>query len=217
MDFEYARRVMVDSQVRPNDVTDISIQTALLSAPREEFLPSTFRQQAYVERELNYADGRSLVTARDFAKLLSIAEPSKTDLVMDVACGGGYSTAVLAQLCEMVVAVEPTEALAEQAQAAWSDQDLDNAVVISTDPTNGAKDQGPFDLIFIASAVEHVPEALLSQLKDGGRLATFLRQDGVSKGVLISRSNQNISCTAYFDATASHVLPGFEAPKSFSF
>ena len=98
MDFKTARRHMVESQVRPNDVTDLRLQAALETTPREVFLPSELRAQAYVERELEYAPGRRLLTVRDFAKLVAAAEPQADDLVLNAVCGSGYSTAVLAQL-----------------------------------------------------------------------------------------------------------------------
>ena len=217
MDFDAARRHMVDSQVRPNDVTDLAIINALSTVQREQFLPSSIRQQAYVERELSYGDGRCLVTARNFAKLLEAATPTRKDLALDIGCGGGYSTAVLARLCEMVVAVESDEALAAKAQEIWSSHEIDNAAVVEADLAAGAKGQGPFDLIVIAAAVEDVPQALLAQLKDGGRLATFLMQDGVCRGVLVVRSKNTFTVKPQFDATARAVLPGFEATKSFTF
>ena len=105
MDFKAARLRMVNSQVRTNDVTDLRLQEALETVPRETFLPSALRDQAYVERELAYAPGRTLLTVRDFAKLADAADPQDGDLALNVAAGCGYSAAVLAQLVDMVVAV----------------------------------------------------------------------------------------------------------------
>lgn len=116
MDFKAARRHMVDSQVRTNDVTDVRLQAALENTPREVFLPSELRGQAYVERELEYSPGRRLLTVRDFAKLAAAADPQPGDLVLNAVCGSGYSTAVFAQLTEMVVALESDEALCAKAQ-----------------------------------------------------------------------------------------------------
>ncbi|MEO1015720.1 MAG: protein-L-isoaspartate O-methyltransferase [Pseudomonadota bacterium] len=217
MDYAAARRQMVDSQVRPNNVPDIDIQNALLAVPREEFLPSDWRAQAYVERELAYAPGRSLVTARDFAKLLMAAHPSKSDLTLAPACGGGYVVAVLATLTDMVVAVEDNSALATAAEETLSALGVANAAVVEGDPSKGAPDQGPFDLIFIAQAVEETPEHLLSQLADGGRLAAIERADEVARGVVITRTGAAYSKSRRFDATARIVPEGFEAKKAFAF
>lgn len=221
MDFVAARKHMVDSQIRCNDVTDIRIQNAMAKTPRERFLPASLRAFAYAERELVYGgdndSGRALPTARDFAKLLAAAGPRASDLVLDIACGGGYSTAVLAALSEMVVAIESDEALATSASDALSAENVTNAVVIQGDPVAGAPDQGPYDLIMIAGLIEKRPDALLSQLKEGGRLAALSRVDGVARGVVYRRDGDTISARDFFDASARHVVPGFEKKAEFSF
>ncbi len=217
MDYQTARRHMVDSQVRPNDVTDLRIQTAMEETPREAFLPVELRDQAYVEREIAYAPGRVLLRARDFAKLVAAAEPHLGDIVLNAVCGGGYSTAILAQLVEMVVAIESDEKLASAAQETLASLGFSNAAVITGDPWAGAPDQGPFDLIFVDGAIEKQPDALLAQLKDGGRLATILRKDGISRGGVYRRSGEAIAFTEFFDAATSVVIPGFDQPKEFVF
>lgn len=217
MDFKAARRHMVDSQVRTNDVTDVRLQAALENTPREVFLPSELRGQAYVERELEYSPGRRLLTVRDFAKLAAAADPQPGDLVLNAVCGSGYSTAVFAQLTEMVVALESDEALCAKAQENLNILGFSNAAVIAGDPQKGAADQGPYDLIFIDGVIEVEPTDLLKQLKPEGRLAAILRQDGVSRGVVYQRSGDACSYTEKFDAAAKTALAGFEAEKGFVF
>lgn len=217
MDYKAARKAMVASQVRPNDVTDHRVLNALETTPKEAFLPVEHRATAYVEREIIYGSGRSLPTARDFAKLLQALELRPGDLVLDVACGGGYSTAVLARIVEMVVAVENDEALASAAEAALEKNEIANAAVIIGEPAEGAPDQGPFDAIFISEAVEEVPEALLAQLKDGGRLGAFLVSEGVGEGVIFRRSADAVSRRSLFTASARNVPPGFERKREFVF
>lgn len=206
---------MVDSQVRPNDVTDLRLQRALETAPREAFLPPNLRAQAYVEREIAYAPGRRLLTARDFAKLVDAAGIRTKDLVLDVACGSGYSTAILAQLAARVIGVESGESLRREARENLIA--LANAEIVSGDPEGGAAALGPFDVIFIGAAIAQEPAALLRQLKDGGRLATLKREDGVTRGVVYTMKDGAASARAFFDAGSSFVLPGFEAPKGFAF
>ncbi len=217
MDFEAARKHMVDSQVRPNDVTDARILRAFETAPRERFLPAELRAQAYIDREVAYAPGRSLPTARDFAKLLQALDIEPSDLVLDVACGPGYSTAILAMICDMAVAVEKDEAMAALAQENWSAIGAVNAAVVSADPREGAPKQGPFDVIVIAHGLEIEPTALLKQLKDGGRLGAFLRQGSVTKGCVWRRSGAAAGMAEVFDASIRTVLDGFTRPKTFVF
>jgi len=217
MDFETARRHMVDSQVRPHDVTDLRLQTAMETTPRELFLPVELRDQAYVDREIEYAPGRHLLTPRDFSKLVMAAEPKPTDLVLNTLCGSGYSTAILAQLVEMVVSLESDEALAGKAQENLTSIGASNAAVITGDAWAGAREQGPFDLIFVGAAIAREPTALLEQLKDGGRLATILREGGVSRGVIYRRSGDAFASTPYFDASTKAIAPEFEAPQNFVF
>ena len=217
MDFETARRHMVDSQVRPHDVTNLHLQAAMETTPREIFLPVELRDQAYVEREIEYAPGRLLLTARDFSKLAAAADPKPSDLVLNALCGSGYSTAILAQLSEMVVSLESDEALAAKAQENLTSIGATNAAVITGDAWAGAEDQGPFDLIFVGAAIAREPSPLLQQLKDGGRLATILREGGVSRGVIYQRNGDAFASTQVFDAATKSIAPGFDAPKEFVF
>lgn len=217
MDYALARRRMIDSQVRTNDVPNLRVQEALERTPRETFLPRELRDQAYVERELAYSPGRRMLTARDFSKLAAAADPRQGDLVLDIACGSGYSTAVLALLSEMVVAVESHPDLASAAQDNLSALDINNAAVIVGELKNGAPGQGPFDVIFIGAAVSQIPDGLFAQLKEGGRLAAILREGGVSRGVIFTRAGGAVARRVVFDARSSAVLEGFETPKTFVF
>jgi protein-L-isoaspartate(D-aspartate) O-methyltransferase len=217
MDFAAARKAMVDTQVRTNDVTDLRIQFAIESIPRELFLPKDLRPQAYVERELAYAPGRRMLTIRDLAKLLAAADVRPRDLVLDVACGLGYSTAILASLAETVVGIESDQQLAQAAQENLNAVGAANAAIIAGDPAAGAGRQGPFDLIFIGGAIAAEPDRLLAQLKDGGRLAAIRRENGVSRGVLYRRAGTACAPRILFDAASTAIIPGFDAPKRFVF
>ena len=217
MDFAAARQHMVDSQVRPNDVTDPRILRAFETVERERFLPADLKPHAYVDREIPYAPGRSLLTAREHAKLLSALDIDAADIILDVVGGAGYSAAILSQLGEMIVCVEKDEALAARAQENWSGAGVVNAAVISAEPATGAPKQGPFDVIVIAAAIECEPTALLRQLKDGGRLGAILRKGGVAKGVVWRRSAAVTAAHEVFDASAKTIAPGFTQPKAFVF
>ena len=221
MDYQAARKHMVECQVRPNDVTDLTIQHALETVPREIFLSANLRELAYVEREHVYGptDGvrRVMLTPRDFAKLLAAAKPKPGDHVLDVACGSGYSTAVLGSMCEMVIGLECDEALRESAQENLSQLSIDNTAIVDGNNDAGVPDQGPYDLIVIAAAIGREPTALLSQLKIGGRLATIWRQGRADKGVVFRRSQDGISMVSVFDAGTSYILDDFAPISEFTF
>lgn len=217
MDFELARKHMVDSQVRPNDVTDPRIQRAFELVPRERFVPAEMRAQAYIDREVTYAPNRAMPTARDLSKLLDALDILPSDLILDVACGSGYSTAILSMLGEMVVAVENDEVLAGQAQENWSALGAVNAAVVIGDPREGAPKQGPFDVIVIGHVIETDPTALLKQLKEGGRLGAFLRREGITRGCVWRRSGAAAGMAEIFDASARMALEGFTKRRTFVF
>ena len=200
MDYQAARRHMVESQVRPNDVTDLRIQLAMEEIPREIFLPSELRDQAYVERDVEYAPGRYILRARDFAKLVAAADPQPGDLVLNAVCGTGYSSAILARLSEMVVALESDEGMTAKAEENFNLLNISNAAVITGDPAAGAAKQGPFDLIFISGVIDVKPGKLLEQLKNGGRLAAIQMRDGVGRGVIYRRNGDVVAMTEKFDA-----------------
>ena len=215
-DFAEARRRMVDSQVRPADVTDRAIQAAMLTVPRERFLPRSKQAEAYADIEADIAEGRVMLRPRDFAKLLQAADVKPTDIVLDIACGRGYSTAVLARLAETVVGLENDDKLVSRATERLAEVGADNAVVVKGDLKAGQPKQGPFDVIVVNGAVDAVPQAWLDQLAEGGRLAVFLREGPVGRAVVFTKSGGAIGDRPVFDANVSR-LPGFETEPGFVF
>ncbi len=220
MDFQAARKAMVNSQVRPNDVTDLQLQLTMEEIPREIFLPSGLREQAYVEREHLYGEGddvRAMIKPRDFAKLINCAAPRPEDLVLEIGCGTGYCTAVMANLSEMVVAVEPNEAHRLSAQDNLSTLKIDNAAIVDAPLLEGAPDQGPFDLIIISMAISAEPEKLLTQLKPGGRLATIWIENNHARGCLFYHQDGTTSRADRFDAGSRTPLEAFNSKPAFRF
>ncbi|MFQ5567850.1 MAG: protein-L-isoaspartate O-methyltransferase [Paracoccaceae bacterium] len=215
-DFAAARRAMVDCQVRPSDVTRYAIIEAMLWAPRELFVSKARRDVAYAGADIELAPGRVLLEPRTFAKMLEAAAVGASDLVLDLAPGTGYSTAVIARMAEAVIAIEPEPDLADTAQALLADLEVDNAVISPGDPAAGDAAHGPFDVIFINGAVETLPDALLAQLKDGGRLVALFRQGGVGQCCVLTRAGAGVSRRHVFDADAP-LLAGFEAAAEFAF
>lgn len=210
-----ARRQMVACQIRPADVTDRRLQDAMLDVPRERFLPRSLAGSAYADMEVDLGEGRRFMRPRDFAKLVQAAGVKPGDLVLDLACGRGYSTAVLSRLCETVIGLESNAAFASKAEGALSDVGADNAVIVTGDIHKGAPDQGPFDVILVNGAVDEVPDAWLSQLADGGRMAVIVRERGVGRARVFTRRGDVVGSHAVFDSMTS-VLPGFERELAFS-
>ncbi|MFC7290830.1 protein-L-isoaspartate O-methyltransferase family protein [Hirschia litorea] len=211
-----ARETMIDTQVRPNDVTDRRIHTALQAVPREAFLPKSRHSLAYAEFDHQTSEGRYMWRARDFAKLLEAAKIKPTDEVLDIASGSGYSSAILSYLAAAVVGLEDDEAIAEAASARLDALNIDNADVVAGDIKKGLADQGPYDVIIVNGAVEIVPTEWTDQLKDGGRLAVVVREGKVSQARIYTRAGDALSCRSAFD-TAPPALPGFEKTASFVF
>lgn len=215
-DFQAARTAMVDRQVRPSDVTSYPIIEALLWAPRERFAPKSRRAICYAGAHVEIAPGRVLLDPRVFAKMLDAAQVGPKDLALDLACGYGYSSAVLARLAAVVVGVEPDEDMARQAGEILADIEVDNAVVQQGAPEAGDPAHGPFDVIFINGGVEAIPGALLDQLKDGGRLVAIHMQGALGQCRVTVRAGETLTTRRAFDATAP-VLPGFQKAAEFTF
>ena len=221
-EFEAARHNMVESQVRSSGVTDHQVLAAMEVVAREKFVPESRRSIAYLGDDLRIKDAsgdnpeRYLMDPRALGKLGELAAVKKTDLVLEVGPATGYSTAFLAQLADTVVALECDPELVETANAALQGLGIDNAVVIEGPLAEGNSKQGPFDVIFLNGSVPFVPDSLLEQLKEGGRLVAVVTEKGVGKARLYTNSGGQIGYRHAFDARI-HPLPGFEMAESFTF
>ncbi|MEM7236535.1 MAG: protein-L-isoaspartate O-methyltransferase [Pseudomonadota bacterium] len=213
--FQSARQMMVDCQVRPSDVTRYALIDAMLRIPREQFVPRAKRDVAYAEIEVEVSDGRALLSPRIFAKMVEAAGVREGDLVLELCPATGYSTAVLAAVAEMVVAIEPDETLAQQAQSSLDRLSINNAVVTSGDPVEGDEAHAPFDLVFVNGAVEMVPASLSAQLKDGGRMVALVSDGSTCSCRTFTRTGDAISERFMFDGYGP-LLNGFSREAEFS-
>jgi protein-L-isoaspartate(D-aspartate) O-methyltransferase len=213
-DFETRRMVMVDTQVRPSDVTKFPIIAAMLSVPREVYVPSNLREAAYVGENIDIGTGRVVLEARTLAKLLDALDIQPDELVLDIACGLGYSTAIIARLADTVVAVEDDVAHATAAQRTLNHEGVDNAVVITAPLTEGSAKHGPYDVIAVQGGVEVIPPAILDQLKDGGRIGALFMEGHFGVARVGYKSAGQITWRSLFNASAP-VLAGFRAERSF--
>ncbi len=222
MDFALARRNMVESQIRPNDVTDHRLIQAFLETPREPFVPPAMRELAYIDEDIPLTDPevgnarRWLMEPMPFARLVALAEIRPSDLVLDIGCGTGYSAAILARLAESVVGIESDAALAEAADARLIEMGIGNAAIITGALSEGYPSQGPYDVIVLEGAVGEVPGGVLAQLRDGGRLVAPVTAGPVGKATLFCSSGGEISSRVAFDINV-HPLPGFERKAEFVF
>ncbi len=213
-EFSTRRVMMVDTQVRPSDVTKFPIIDAMLSIPREAYVPADRREAAYVGENLVLAQGRVMLEARTLAKLLDALDIQPGEMVLDLGCGLGYSAAVIARLAETVVAVEGDEALAVEAGRILSEAGVDNAIVVTGPLAAGAAKHAPYDVITLEGGVETVPAALLAQLKDGGRIGAIFMDGAVGTVKVGYKSGDQVTWRAVFNATAP-LLDGFARPKAF--
>ncbi len=207
---------MVDTQVRPSDVTKFPIIDALLSIPREDYVPDAKRDAAYVGENIDIGQGRVLLESRTFAKMLEVADVQPGDVVLDLGCGFGYSTAVLAQLADFVVAVEDEEGRAEEAQQILSDHGVDNAAVFEGALADGAAKNGPYDVIMLQGAVEQIPANLLDQVKDGGRIVALFAEGALGVVRVGRKIDGTLNWRMAFNASAP-VLAGFAKDAAFTF
>jgi protein-L-isoaspartate(D-aspartate) O-methyltransferase len=220
MDFETARANMVDNQIRTTDVTSHSVLTAFVAVPREAFVPEKSKVLAYVDNDVEICPAaagklaRFLMQPSPLAKLLQLAEIGKDDVVLEIGCGTGYVSALLSLLAGSVVAVEEDEDLAAAAKANLVE--YPNVSVVTGPLGMGSAAGAPYDLIFVSGAVEEVPQALLSQLRDGGRLVTVQGYGGSARAKVFVGERGAVSENVFFNASVKP-LPGFAKAREFVF
>lgn len=206
---------MVDTQVRPSDVTKFPIIDAMLSVPREAYVPDNKREAAYIGENLALDSDRVMLEPRTLAKMLEVLDVQPSHVALDVACGLGYSTAILSQLCDFVVGIEDTDARAQEAQSILSEHGVDNAAVMTAELTEGAAKSGPYDIIMVQGGVVEVPDALLIQLREGGRIACVFHEGALGVVRVGHKIDGAVNWRFAFNASAP-VLPGFEKRAEFA-
>ncbi len=215
-DYAARRTMMVDTQVRPSDVTKFPIIDAMLHVPREQFVPSSQREAAYMGDNIELGGGRVILDPRTLAKMLDALDIQQNDLVLDVGCNYGYSSAVIARLAEAVVALESDSGMAGEAQQSLSDANADNVVVQTGELVEGAPEHAPFDVIVVQGGVVRLPDSLLEQLKDQGRIAALFMDEALGEVRIGYKIDDQINWRRAFNAGAP-ILPGFEKQAVFAF
>ncbi|KAB2692359.1 protein-L-isoaspartate O-methyltransferase family protein [Brucella pseudogrignonensis] len=219
-DFQDLRTKMVDNQIRTTDVTDLRVIDAFLTVPREVFAPANRQVLAYIdEDQLLEGEGtapRYLMEPSPFAKLIQLAKVNKNDVVLDIGCGTGYSSAILSELAGSVIGLESDSSLSAIAAARLQELSHDNVVIVSGDLKAGYPSEAPYDVIFIEGAVDFVPEVLFNQLKEGGRLIAVEGRGNAGVARIYVKENGVASGRSVFN-TAVRPLPGFERVEQFEF
>ncbi|HYJ29224.1 MAG TPA: methyltransferase domain-containing protein [Allosphingosinicella sp.] len=212
-DFEQMRRHMVASQLRTTGVADARVLAAVGEIARERFVPEERIAGAYTDAPVPLGNGRELNPPMATARLLSEAGPRGGERAMVVGAATGYSAALLDKLCASVVAVEEDPELAAGARRALAGTGVE---LVEGPLAEGHAEGGPYDLILIDGAVECVPDAIVGQLAEGGRLAAAILDRGVTRLGFGRKFAGGFGLTIFTDAAAA-ILPGFAAARSFSF
>lgn len=215
-DYTERRTMMVDTQIRPSDVTKFPIIDAMLSVPREAFVPRNLREAAYVGENIDLGGGRVMLEPRTLAKMLDALEIRGDELVLDIGPALGYSAAVMARMAEAVVAVEENTDMVAEATGLLVENGADNVILHEGPLTGGAAEHGPYDVITVQGAVEHLPEALTDQLKDGGRIGCLFMEGALGVVRIGYKIDGRINWRFSFNAGAP-VMPGFERHAAFTF
>jgi protein-L-isoaspartate(D-aspartate) O-methyltransferase len=211
-----ARRMMVDGQIRTADVTDLRLLAAVSTVPREQFVPTALEALAYADGDIMLGNGRALLKPMVLARLIQAADIGEDSHVLDLACGTGYSSAVLSQIAGSVVALEEDAGLARTAQDALARFGAERVTVATGPLTAGWPAAAPYDVILVNGAVEVLPDCFASQLKPDGRLVCIHGKPPNGQATIYRLVEGRLLGRPVFDACAVP-LPGFAAPQRFVF
>ena len=217
MDYAAARQNMVNCQILPNRVTNPYIVDGMLDLPREKFVPVELEEVAYLDGSLPLGSGRFLMEPMLVARLLEVVAPDPDDVAMVVGCASGYLSALLAKIVSTVVAVESDKAFTLCAGETFKQLSIDNIVLVEGKLNDGYSKQCPYDVIVFDGAVTEIPDTIIEQLANGGRLAAVvIGTDGIGRAQMLSRHGDTISSRDMFEA-GTPLLPGFMDEIKFSF
>lgn len=215
-DYAQARRNMVESQLRTNRIDEPRLLAAMGELPREAFCPAPLRGCAYGDDDIDLGDGRHLIEPLALAKLAQTAEPQPGDVALVIGCDTGYAAAVLSRLVATVFLLVPPRLDGAAIERLLAALGCDNVVLQAGEPRHGLAAQGPFDVILLGGAVPEVPQALLDQLGEGGRLVAVVGHGRIGKVTLCRKVGGAIGRLTPFDA-AIPPLPELRAAPAFVF
>jgi len=216
MNIEQARFNMIEQQIRPWDVLDPQVLDLLFVVKRENFTPPAYRNLAFADMELPLGDGQSMLAPKIEAKLLQELALGKTDKVLEIGTGSGYMAALLAARAEHVVTVECRPELAELARQNLAQAGVANVTVETGNGAGGWPARGPYDAIIVSGSLPTLPDALLKQLRVGGRLAAVVGAAPVMEAVLVTCTGEGVYNSVNLFETVIAPLDGIAAKPSFS-
>ncbi len=210
------RKNMVESQIRPSDVTDRRITAAMTSVPREKFLPGRLASLAYSDESLTIGPGREILPPRVLAKLVQLAELDASDNVL-VISESGYAAALVAELAGKTIALLADDDSAKAANEALASLAIGNVTAVAGSAAAGWQPNAPYDVVLVEGGIETVPDALKGQIRENGRLVAVAMDDGLGRAVLLHKRAGSFARRDAFQAAAS-LAPGFtEARPAFVF
>ena len=216
MNIEQARFNMIEQQVRPWDVLNLGVLELLAVVKREDFVPPEHRGMAFVDTEVPLPGGQCMLAPKVEARLLQELAVHKHERVLEIGAGSGYMAALLAHKAQHVTTLEIDPDLARLATANLKRAGVTNVSVVNADGARSLPADGPFDVIVLSGSVAEVPEAVLGQLKVGGRLVAIVGQEPVMRALLVTRSANGLGRTVLFDTVAQR-LRNFDEPTKFHF
>lgn len=217
MDFTLARFNMLEGQIKTNRVTDPYVIEAMGAVPREQFVPTAKQGYAYIDDAIDLGNARALLEPMVFARMLEAAELQKSDIVLDIACATGYSTAVLAKIASTVIGVENNETFAKEATDKLNALNIDNAVIVQNPLPQGYEKQGPYDVIIVNGAIDTIPEQLKQQLNEGGRLIIAQQNSSVLCTISVYTRQGDVFSKRDILEAGVHSLHDFDVEKGFVF
>jgi len=217
MNIEQARFNMIEQQIRPWDVLDPQVLDLLFVVKREDFAPPAYRNLAFADMEIPLGNGQMMLAPKIEAKMLQELGLKKTDKVLEIGTGSGYMAALLAARAEHVVTVDCRPALVDIAKQNLERAGVTNVTVELGDGANGWSQRGPYDAIVVSGSVPAIPDALLKQLRVGGRLAIVVGEAPVMESQLITCTADGIYNTVNLFETVIPALDGLTAKDSFTF
>ena len=218
MDFELARKKMVENQIRANKVTDISIIDAFNYVRREKFVPDSLKAISYIDEDIQLSRNRFMMKPMILARLFQSLSLQGNENILHIGSNTGYSSAILSRICSSVICIESDKKLFETSVNVFSEMGFDNVIPLHGLMEHGVIKEAPFDIIFIEGSIEIEPKTLFGQLNDNGKLIVIIRPENmkIGKAKLFFKKNNEIGIENLFDAQVSK-LSIFKSNSKFLF